>query len=80
MNKKLTITLSILALITVAFVAALSPLDTYTTKYGCREETVVVARLSLLMGDSIEDVKKSDTPPAPAEGCSRTIKYVLYAL
>ena len=80
MNKTVAIIFAATGLLVVIAVAALYPLDTYTTKYGCREETVAVDRLSLILGDSIEKVKAADRQPAPNEGCARTIKYVLYAI
>lgn len=80
MNKTRAIILAATGLLVIIFAATLTPLDTYTIKHGCHEKTIPVSRLSLLMGDSLKDIKAADTEPNPYEGCSRTIKYVLYAI
>lgn len=69
--------------ITVALVLSgglLIPLDSYTTTKGCPSEPTPTQRLHLIMGDSIEKIKRSDTEPPPNVGCAANTKFILYTL
>lgn len=76
-KKKLLAIALFAALLLAAF---LVPIDSYTTRYGCKDGAPPQKRLHLIRGDSIAKVQSEDTEPMPHEGCSPNARYVLYIL
>lgn len=54
------------------------PLGSYTTTYGCQLNTMPTARLHMIRGDSLNEVKNRKDPIGA--GCTVNTKYVLYLL
>ncbi len=54
------------------------PLSSYTTTGGCLVEPIPHARLHLIKGDSLQEVKNRKEPPGA--GCAAITKYTLYFL
>lgn len=75
MKKLLYVALALAVLLPAGYFI---PLGSYTTTRGCQLDTTPTARLHLIRGDSLDEVKnRKDSPVA---GCSPNTKYVLYFL
>lgn len=77
---KKPIVISIVAILVVAVLAIgyFVPLGSYTSTNGCTVEPTPTKRLRLLLGESIEKVKDTDSKPASGAGCSINTAYTLY--
>lgn len=76
-NKKYIVIGLILMLLAVGWFL---PIGSYTTKKGCWVDPIEHKRLHLILGDSIDEIKKRDVEPQPNMGCSFNATYVLYLL
>lgn len=74
--KKYYISAAIAALILM--IGFLVPLGSFTTSYGCQLDTTPIARLHLIKGDSLNEVKNRKDPVGV--GCTINTKYILYLL
>ena len=79
LSKRFLISLPIL-IIGLLAVAYFIPLGGYSTKNACAVEPAVQQRLSVIKGESLEQVKQADTIPGPTQGCRPNTSYILYLL
>lgn len=55
------------------------PLGSYTTVNGCPSEDTPAVRLSLVRGESLDDIRSQDVPnDNPLVGCSQNATYTQY--
>jgi len=67
------------AVIVIVLIGLFVPLGSYTTRYGCPTDPIPTRRLSLIIGQTLENVKRRDKPQTnPLAGCAQDIKYIQY--
>lgn len=76
--KKILAAAAVFVLLVLA--GFLIPIGSYTTTKGCLSDKTPTKRLNLILGDSLDEVKKRDVEPPPNAGCSLHARYVLYVL